>query len=237
MADEAPSGVERPVVEARIPWKPYLPLVIVAILLAIAFTAYQFMSRMDLLRPLPVYYQEPVPAFTGVDQEGQPFSIEKLRGKVWVADFIFTRCSGTCPVMAQRMYEIQQKLLEELSRDHLSRVRLVSFTVDQEHDTVPKLKAYARMSQAMEGFWSYVTAEPGEVQELAVKGFKLATAKAGEETEAAEAFIHSSKLTLVDSRGYIRGYFEGVSDLSDPEAAEKVVAEIVHRVRQLLGEA
>ncbi|MCA9178343.1 MAG: SCO family protein, partial [Planctomycetales bacterium] len=41
------------------------------------------------------------------DQHGQPFSDEQLRGKVWIANFTFTRCRGTCPEQTRRMAELQ----------------------------------------------------------------------------------------------------------------------------------
>ncbi len=225
----------KPTIEANIPWKPYIPLILIAIGLFIAFTIYQFIDKLEDLRPPEKFYTEPLPAFTGTDHEGEPFSVEDMKGKVWVASFVFTRCSGTCPMMGQRMVDLQKALITNFGKDQLARVRLVSFTVDTEHDTVPILKSYAKMFFAREGFWRYVTSEPGEVQKLAVEGFKLSTSEA-EGAEAQEAFIHSSKLCLVDTKGYVRGYFEGATDMNDSKAAKEVVKKLYSQIRILLTE-
>ena len=42
--------------------------------------------------PLPVFYD--APRFSLTDQHGKPFGSDDLRGKVWVADFIFTTAPG-----------------------------------------------------------------------------------------------------------------------------------------------
>src|SRR5215475_9533102 len=44
----------------------------------------------------------PVPDFSLTDQTDKTVTLHELKGKVWVADFIFTNCGGTCPVMTER---------------------------------------------------------------------------------------------------------------------------------------
>src|SRR6266850_6022052 len=73
---------------------------------------------------LPVYGQ--IPGFALTDETGRPFDKKSLDGKVWVADFIFTTCTGPCPRMSSLMRQVQS-----LSPD----ARLVSFTVDPDRDT------------------------------------------------------------------------------------------------------
>ena len=41
-----------------------------------------------------------VPAFTFLEAHDQPFSLEDLKGKVWICSFIFTTCATRCPPMA-----------------------------------------------------------------------------------------------------------------------------------------
>src|SRR5579871_2374559 len=57
--------------------------------------------------PMPVLGKVPPFAFT--DQYGKPFESTWLDGKVWVANFIFTRCPSICPVFTQKMFEIQHR--------------------------------------------------------------------------------------------------------------------------------
>lgn len=48
------------------------------------------------LEPLPVL--SALQDFSFTDEGGEIFGTMDLRGKVWIADFIFTRCSSTCPL-------------------------------------------------------------------------------------------------------------------------------------------
>ena len=152
--------------------------------------------------PLPVLGA--VPAFALVDQGGQPFTRASVNGQVWVAQFMFTRCAGQCPLMAQRT----QALLREL--DGLP-VRVVSFSVDPAHDTPETLAAYARRYGARPGTWDFVTGAPGAVQALAEQGFRLAVDEGG---PPEEPITHSVRLALVDREGRVRGAY----DATAPEA-------------------
>jgi protein SCO1/2 len=55
--------------------------------------------------PLPVMGQ--IPQFQLISQTGQPFDSASLDGHVWVADFIFTTCTGPCPMMSAQMRQLQ----------------------------------------------------------------------------------------------------------------------------------
>src|SRR5580693_3812816 len=69
--------------------------------------------------------------FALTDQSSQPFLSENvLRGKVWIADFIFTNCAGPCPRMSAQMRQVGNAL-----RSDIKDLRLVSFTVDPVRDT------------------------------------------------------------------------------------------------------
>src|SRR5436309_15047988 len=83
---------------------------------------------------IPSYY--PLPEFSLTDQTGKAVTLHDLTGKVWVADFIFTSCGGTCPLMTQEMRKLRDALPPE--------IRLVSFTVDTTRHTPRVLAAYAQ---------------------------------------------------------------------------------------------
>src|ERR1051326_7113622 len=74
---------------------------------------------------LPTLY--PLPDFSLTDQTDKTVTLADLRGKVWVADFIFTNCGGTCPLMTDKMRKLQEGLPSE--------IRMVSITVDPSRDT------------------------------------------------------------------------------------------------------
>src|ERR1700751_3321973 len=75
-----------------------------------------------------------VPSFQLTNQGGQPFGSAQLAGKIWIADFVYTTCPGPCPMISNRMSELQ-KPLEKTD------VRLVSFTVDPEKDSPQVLRS------------------------------------------------------------------------------------------------
>src|SRR5574342_75804 len=84
-----------------------------------------------------------VPPFRLVDEHGRPFGTDELRGRVWAAGFIFTRCPTICPTVTRRMATIQRR-----TRSLVDQFHLVSFTVDPEYDTPERLAAYARSYKA-----------------------------------------------------------------------------------------
>lgn len=160
-----------------------------------------------------------VPAFALVDSQRQPVTRERLSGSVWIADFIFTRCAGQCPMM-----NTQMATLSEAFR-HAPDVRFVSFTVDPIHDTPEVLAPYAGRYRAQARRWQFVTGEPSAVLALAQQGFHLGVAPDGSEQEP---ITHSVRLVLVDRASHIRGYY----DATDPEAVRRLMT----HVRQLLQE-
>ena len=150
---------------------------------------------------LPVYGE--VPAFTLVDQQGQPVSRDTLRGSVWVADFIFTRCAGQCPMMSAQMTQLAARL------PHDSGVRLVSFTVDPTWDTPEVLARYAAQYPTSVAAWSFLTGDEAAIHRLCREGFHVALSEQGTD---AEPITHSTRLVLVDRQGRIRGSYEATDE-------------------------
>ena len=149
---------------------------------------------------IPSYY--PLPEFSLTDQTGKAVTLHDLTGKVWVADFIFTSCGGTCPLMTQDMRKLQDALPPE--------IRLVSFTVDPTRDTPRVLAAYAQEHGATNERWLFLTGDEQALYDLCVKGFKLPLDT--ENGTPAEPITHSSRFVLVDKQGEIRGYYSGTEE-------------------------
>ena len=145
-----------------------------------------------------------MPPFRLTERAGTPLTQDDLRGKVWIADFIFTRCPDVCPVLTTRMRGLQQTL--ESGR---ADVTLVSFTVDPGHDTPEALRAYATAHGAAPG-WLFVTGDRDVVAGLLKDGFHVAFADDGPPTGP---ITHSDRFVLVDETLRIRGYYHG----DDPE--------------------
>ena len=144
-----------------------------------------------------------VPEFWMRDQENKPFERTDLMGKVWVADFIFTRCAGQCPLMTAQV----KRLLEAFrGADSL---RVVSFTVDPEHDSPEALTLYAKTSKVSDSRWRLVTGTHEEITRLSKEGFKLPL---GVDEDPQEPILHSTRLVLVDRDAAIRGYYDAFDE-------------------------
>ena len=159
-----------------------------------------------------------VPAFTLVERSGRPISRDDLAGLPWVADFIFTRCSGTCPALSTRMAELRRQL-----REHGLRARLVSFSVDPSHDTPEVLRDYAQRFGADDG-WLFVTGDRDALHQLIGAGFRLSVAERSPEqaTDGGELITHSDRFVLVDAAGSIRGYYHG----TEPDALTALLRDL-----------
>lgn len=94
-----------------------------------------------------------------VDQEEDAFSLQRLRGRTVVMNFIFTHCAASCPLQLRALTAVQQALPKELSR----RVQFVSVTMDPERDTPVVLQRYATQMGARLDNWSFVTGHPAEI--------------------------------------------------------------------------
>ena len=163
-------------------------------------------------KPLPVLGQ--IPAFELMSQDGRVFDSQSLAGKVWVADFIFTNCPGPCPMMSSRMRQVQTATAD------LPDVRLVSFTVDPARDTPSVLAAYSQHFLARPDRWFFLTGEPKRLNDLGLNAFHL-NAVDGK-------FDHSTRFTLVDGRGQIRGYYA----FGDADFPERLIADVRRLARE-----
>ena len=157
--------------------------------------------------PLPILGT--VPDFSLTERSGQPFGLTDLRSKIWVADFIFTNCAGTCPIMTTAMTDIQKMALAENFDD----IKLVSITVDPEHDSLEVLNRFADGYGALKDRWYFLTGDGAAIQQLANQGFLLSAA-ASTGGSAEEPIIHSNRFVLVDRQGRIRGYYDGTDEES-----------------------
>jgi len=151
--------------------------------------------------PLPVLTQ--LPDFRLVECGGQKLGLADLRGKVWIADFIFTRCPGPCPRMSSRMAVLQSNLRDE-------GLRLVSISVDPEFDTQEVLAKYAAQYRDKEGRWFFLTGDKTAIHDLAKSGFLVGGVD--------DVTLHTTRFVLVDRQGRVRGYYSS----SDEDELQKL---------------
>jgi hypothetical protein len=132
-----------------------------------------------------------------------------------VVNFIFTRCRATCPAQSRNLGNLQRQLRDS---PHADSIRLVSVSIDPEHDTPQVLSEYAAAQQARQS-WHFLTGPVDDVRSLSEQGFKL---PAGSSADGAAGPAHSSQFALVDKWGLIRGYYDGVA----PEAVKTVARDL-----------
>lgn len=149
-------------------------------------------------------YQDTVypklPVFTFLDQDSSLFTQDSLPGHVYVADFIFLSCPTICP----RLTAAMKKVYRAYEGDN--RLRLISYSIDPAHDTIARLRAYARQLQVQTPKWRFLNGPQSVVMDLAdhnyfVTAFPDSTAPGG--------FTHSGALMLMDARGFMRGVYDG----------------------------
>jgi protein SCO1/2 len=181
---------------------------------AVALAAAYISLKSTPPRPLPPHLEKisKVPAFSIKDQTGKPITLDDLQGKIWVANFIFTRCKGPCPLITQRMADLNTKLGKV--RD---KVVLVSFSVDPGHDTPEVLAQYGAAQGASPESWKFLAPTQEDIDSIIVKGLLQPVSKEPDGTVA-----HSSRFVLVDADGWLRGYQDGV----DPEVVQKLMVDI-----------
>jgi cytochrome oxidase Cu insertion factor (SCO1/SenC/PrrC family) len=176
----------------------------------------------------------PAPSFTLIDQLGRPVSDAELRGKVVVADFIYTTCTDICPALTAQMGALRTRLAAEglLGDD----VMLLSISVDPMRDTPEVLRAYSEPFAAEPANWLFLTGAEPAIRQVVVDGFMLgvevmeaAAADAaahvdgtdhasgddhgshGAGHDGAYEVSHSGRFVLIDRDWQIRSYYDSAA--------------------------
>jgi protein SCO1 len=152
------------------------------------------------------YFKAPV--FSLTNQRNQPVSNATLAGKPYVAAFIFTTCQQICPVMSSHMAKLQGQLPPS--------VKLVSFSVDPDHDTPAVLEAYGKVYGADDNRWYFLTGSSKDIYGVASAMHLTAIPAAG-----LSPIMHSAKLLLIDGAGEVRGIY----DTTEPDELNKLVGD------------
>ena len=158
-----------------------------------------------------------VPDFELTERSGRVVTRADLAGDFWIANFIFTRCDGVCPLLTSRMAKLSRRL-------ESSDVRFVSFTVDPSHDTPEILRDYALAAgtAVADPRRLFLTGSRDALHRLIGDGFRLNVAESPEPVPVGERITHSDRFVLVDPDGVIRGYYHG----TDEESIERLVRDL-----------
>jgi len=148
-----------------------------------------------VLRTLPDF------ALTAVTVDGtSPLDRRALRGRVWIADFVYTTCAGPCPMLSANMAGLQKRLPKPIG--------LLSFTVDPDHDSPEVLTLYARRFSADPQRWFFVAGDKPALVKLFRDGFQIAAVESAD-APPGQNVAHTTKFVLIDGEGRVRGYYDG----------------------------
>ncbi|MDX1653057.1 MAG: SCO family protein [Brumimicrobium sp.] len=196
-----------------------LVVVVVGISIAYYFTAESVsQKKLPIIQPvdlkpemvnpelLEVGIGHRIGEFEFLNQNNKPISLKDVKGKVFVAEYFFTTCKSICPKMTEQMTRVQKKFRGN------DDVKILSFTVDPDHDTVEVLRTYATKYNAKDGQWHFLTGNKKDLYDLARNSFfVLKPAEAANLGDAGSDFIHTNNFVLVDQELRIRGYYDGTS--------------------------
>jgi protein SCO1 len=127
-----------------------------------------------------------LPNLALLDQNGRSINLSSLKGEYVLINFIYTSCSGTCPMLTSKMSVVEKKLGSELGK----KVRLVSVTLDPEHDNSAALAKYANDHGANSADWIFLTGSPAQVDEyLAIFTIKRYRAADGSIDHVTTSFL------------------------------------------------
>lgn len=138
------------------------------------------------------YYGQ-VPDFELTSQTGRKVTLADLKGKVWVADTIYTTCPGPCPMMSSHMSTVAREVAS------LANVRIVSFTVDPAHDTPAALLSYSQRYHAAPDRWFFLTGSQRALNHVSFDGLHL--------SQVDGTLNHNIEFALVDADTIVRGYY------------------------------
>lgn len=163
-----------------------------------------------------------LPDFSLVNQQGDSVSWDQLKGKVVVADFFFTHCPTICPRLTTNMRWLQQsinnsKRVGDKTPDFL---HFLSFSIDPERDSVPRLKQWADRFQVNPGQWWLLTGNKKEIYDLAINDMKIGVVD-GQGVDT--SFIHTDHFVLIDSNRHVRGYYHGLDTTSLQQLSNDII--------------
>jgi protein SCO1/2 len=152
-----------------------------------------------------------VSRFKTVNQYGDSISNKSLGGDIYVADFFFTTCPSICPVMHRNMLDVYNAF------KNTGDFKIISYTIDPKHDSVPVLKKYADRLGISGNTWWFLQGRKDEIYKLS-ESYLVSRPQ----EDAKQRFIHDGSFLLVDKQRRIRGAYNG----TDPKRVEQMIPDI-----------
>lgn len=152
--------------------------------------------------------------FVFKNQADQWVDSDSLRGKIHVANFFFTACPSLCPRTMGNMKELQRTFSSD------NDVKLLSFSVLPERDSVAVLRAYAQQHQVEASKWELLTGNRKDLYETARRSY-FADENLGIR-KGENDFLHTENFILVDKNLRIRGIYNGTLPLEIEQLVEDI---------------
>ena len=152
-----------------------------------------------------------IPPFRYINQYGDSISDKNLDGKIYVADFFFTTCPSICPVMQRNMLNVYNAF------KNTDEVKILSYTIDPQHDSVPVLKKYADKLGINGNSWWFLQGHKDDTYGIA-KSYLVSV----QEKNPAGEYIHDGYFILIDKKKRIRGTYDGTK----PDEVSKLIDDI-----------
>lgn len=137
--------------------------------------------------------------FEFMNQDSQKVTNEMFKDKVYAVDFFFISCPTICPKLTKQMLRVHEKFKDNPN------FLMLSHTVDTKHDTIPRLKSYAKNLGADTQKWHFVTGDKSKIYTIAEDYFSVAL----ENEDAPGGYDHSGRIILVDGKGRVRSFCNG----------------------------
>ncbi len=147
------------------------------------------------------------------NQFGEPISKQTVSGKIYVANFFFATCQSICPIMSTNLINVQKAFEKDDS------LLILSHSVNPLHDTVEVLKNYGMTYRAIKNKWHLLTGDKKQIYELAKTSYLV---NAFEDDGSPEGFLHSELFLLIDTKGRIRGAYDGTDEAQVKKLIEDV---------------
>lgn len=141
-----------------------------------------------------------IPEFTFLNQYGEEVSRKDMTGSIYIADFFFTSCPTICPIMKTQMLRVYEVIQD------MEDVKILSHSIDPEHDTVELLYDFADRLGVEGRKWQFLTGDKKKIFEVAQKGYIVT---AVEDSKEPGGYIHSGAFMLIDKKGRVRGAYDG----------------------------
>jgi protein SCO1 len=146
-----------------------------------------------------------VQPFSFTNQDGKQITDKDMEGKVYVAEYFFTNCTGICPTMNGNMKKVYERFKGE--NDFI----ILSHTCDPERDSVQQIKKYADSMQVNTSQWIFLTGRKDSLYTMARVSYTIDD-PVNNLKNIEDDFLHTQFWALVNRKGEVKKIYDGLKD-------------------------